>query len=213
MEKELPDVTMKLILLGEANVGKSSIMNQMVHKNFDLMYTTTIGVDFYIKNIIYDNLHYKLQIWDTAGQEKFANLINNYYRTASCAIVVFDITNYTSFNKVDKCIESFNCHTDSERPIILVGNKLDLHRIREVSLEEARDKADKYNSVYLECSAKRDNNIHNIFTEAIRIVNKILVNTDPKVLNVKLKKNVHSFEIETTSNSSKMKKNECCVLC
>jgi small GTP-binding protein len=212
MEKDLPDVTMKLILLGEANVGKSSIMNQMVNKNFDLMYTTTIGVDFYIKNIIYDNLHYKLQIWDTAGQEKFANLINNYYRTASCAVVVFDITNYNSFKKVDKCIDAFNCHTDSERPIILVGNKVDLHRIRDVSVEEAMKKADEYNSVYLECSAKRDNNIQNIFTEAICMVNKILVNTPPSVLNVKLKKNVHSFEIDTTS-SSKRKKNECCVLC
>jgi small GTP-binding protein len=210
MEKDIPDVTMKIIVLGEANVGKSSILNQMVHKNFDLIYSTTIGVDFYCKHIIYNDLHYKLHIWDTAGQEKFANLINNYYRTASCAIVVFDITNYTSFNKIDKCIETFNSHTNSERPIILVGNKLDLHRIREVSIEEAINKSYEYNTVYLECSAKRDNNIQNIFTEVIQMVNKILVNTDPSVLNVKLKKNVHSFEIETTS--SKTKKTECCAL-
>jgi small GTP-binding protein len=210
MEKDIPDVTMKIILLGEANVGKSSIMNQVVNNNFDLMYSTTIVVDFYCKHIIYNDLHYKLHIWDTAGQEKFANLINNYYRTASCAIVVFDITNYTSFNKVDKCIEAFNSHTDSERPIILVGNKLDLHRIREVSIEEAVNKSYEYNTVYLECSAKRDNNILNIFTEAIRMVNKILVTKNPNVLNVKLKKTVHSFEIDTTSSAKK--KTECCVL-
>ena len=95
------DMVYKIVLLGECGTGKSSMAEQYVNDNFQSTSISTIGVDFLSKIVECGNKRIKIQIWDTAGQEKFHNLICSYFRECCMAILVFDITDYRSFQKID----------------------------------------------------------------------------------------------------------------
>lgn len=155
----------KLILIGDANIGKTSLINRYVTNTFSESYICTIGVDFMMKSVLYENQTLKLQIWDTAGMERYKQLTTSYYRGAQGAIVCFDVTNRASFESVSKWIDNF-CQFNNpifERIIILVGNKSDLVEEREVSKEEI-DKYVKVNNYeYYETSAKTGNNVDELF--------------------------------------------------
>lgn len=112
-----------------------------------------------MKNVVYDGLVYRLQLWDTAGQEKFRSLIPTYIRDAHCAVFVFDITRKDTFQNVDIWIELFKNFKNDQAVTVLVGNKLDSNAEREVSEEEAEAKADIYSMSYCETSAKINSGI------------------------------------------------------
>ena len=133
----------KLILIGNSGTGKTSIINRYINEKFEDSYKCTIGVDFILKKIKINNQNIKLQIWDTAGMEKYKQITTSYYRGSHGAIVVFDLTNKDSFNDVQKWVNDFYNITNQSsnmRSVVIVGNKSDLIEKREVN----KDDIDKY---------------------------------------------------------------------
>lgn len=116
----------KLILLGGVNVGKTSLCNKLKNKEFNYQYNSTIGVDFHTVYHKKNNIDYKLQIWDTAGQEKFKSLISCYFRKSSIIIIMFDMHATDAYTDILYWHELANQYANPNSQIILVGNKADL---------------------------------------------------------------------------------------
>ncbi|GFY51856.1 ras-related protein rab7 [Trichonephila inaurata madagascariensis] len=121
---------LKVILLGDSAVGKTSLMNQYIHKKFTDTYKATIGADFYTKDIIVDNKIVTLQIWDTVGQERFQSLGVAFYRGADCVVLVYDVSSPASYHSLEVWKDEFLIHgaprDPRNFPFVVIGNKIDL---------------------------------------------------------------------------------------
>ena len=165
---------LKYIIIGDSAVGKSNILLRYAHEKFNEDYQATIGIEFGSKNIEIDNEKYRIQIWDTAGQENFRSITRAYYKNSVCALVVYDITNRESFNHVQNWIE--DCKTQSPKTVllVLVGNKSDLNSERQVNYDEGMELANKNKMIFYETSAKTGTNVEEIFLKsAENISNRI----------------------------------------
>ena len=168
------DYLLKYIIIGDAAVGKSNLLLRYVHGQFKPEYQLTIGVEFGAKNIEISSKLFRIQIWDTAGQENFRSITRAYYKNSVCALVVYDISSRDSFNNVMSWIE--DCKNQSPKTIfmVLVGNKCDLEDKRQVSYEEGKELADKNQLLFFESSAKDGINVDEIFlNSATEIAKKI----------------------------------------
>ena len=154
----------KIIFVGDAAVGKTSIINRIVDNPFNESYEMSIGVDFMSKNLRYHGQNIKLQIWDSAGQEKYKGLIPSYVRNSSIVFVVYDISSKNSFNNVPSWISFIKSIENTK--IILCGNKIDL-TTREVQKNEGEKFAQKEGIPFFEVSAKTNDNIKLMFYTAI----------------------------------------------
>jgi Ras-related protein Rab-5C len=178
------DRPFKLVFLGDSCVGKSCLVIRYIHDEFRDTQTPTIGSAFYTHTTTVDDTRIRFDIWDTAGQERYRSLAPMYYRGASAAVVVFDVTNNSTYLNAKRWVENLKeAETVGKvgRDIIiaLVGNKVDLvsdsnELLRNVSNEEATDYARENNIIYLETSAKHSTNVKDIFAE---IVKRIPVST------------------------------------
>ena len=138
----------------------------------------SIGVDFKLKNIEIDSKKIKLQIWDTAGQERFKTITTSYYKGAHAILVVFDITDRDSFDHVRNWMADIDKFAKEGVLRILVGNKCDLAHSRQVSMEEAKEIANKYGIKYIETSAKDTINIDDLFISTAKyLLSKQIVGT------------------------------------
>ena len=158
----------KLIFIGDSNTGKTSIINRFVHNTFNERHVCTIGVDFMMKTLIINSNEIKLQIWDTAGMEKYKQITTSYYRGAQGAIVVFDLSSHSSFESVQQWIDEFCQITCTEantgdKMIILVGNKSDLVMQRQVSQEEIEKFVETNKIAYYETSALSGKGVQDMF--------------------------------------------------
>ncbi len=155
----------KIIIIGNSNVGKTSIINRFTDKEFKDKHLATLGCDFHMKTIMINEKMIKIQIWDTAGMEKYQSITKSYYRGAQACLIVFDITNRESFESIENWIENFNkfCNPNIQKIILLIGNKCDLGIDRKISYEEAENYSRVNNLLYYETSAKDDINIHEVF--------------------------------------------------
>ena len=117
------DSMFKILLIGDSQVGKSSLMIKYANDTFTSNNVPTIGVDFKIKTIEIDGRRIKLQIWDTAGQEAFRSITRSYYRGAAGALLVYDITRRDTFNHLTTWLEDARQHSNSNMVIMLIGNK------------------------------------------------------------------------------------------
>ena len=142
----------KIILTGDIAVGKTSIINSLLNSKFNDEYEPSIGVDFFSKTMNYKGKQIKLQIWDSAGQEKFRSLIPNYIRGASLIFLVYDITQKESFSHLPDWIKFINNIENTN--IIIIGNKIDLEDSRVINFEEGKKFAEKNNCEIYEVSAK-----------------------------------------------------------
>jgi small GTP-binding protein len=154
---------LKILVIGESAVGKSCLLLRYTDDKFQETFMTTIGVDFKTKFLTIDNVRVKLQIWDTAGQEKFRAITKAYYRGAHGILVVFDVSRRDTFNQTKVWIDSIRDSSVDTNPIdvILVGNKCDLERA--VSREEAESLAKQFQINYYETSAKESVNVETAF--------------------------------------------------
>ena len=123
----------KIILIGNSGVGKSSILHRYMKRTFDSNYKVTIGVDFFMKSLTINEQMVKIQIWDTAGQEKYKSMVSSYYRGAHVALIVFDLTSHASFEALPSWVEIFFKNGPEQKNTILIGNKKDLVEERQVS--------------------------------------------------------------------------------
>tara|TARA_B100000902_G_C27186152_1_gene851459 strand:- start:496 stop:1158 length:663 start_codon:yes stop_codon:yes gene_type:complete len=209
------DMVYKVVLLGECGTGKSCMAEQYVNENFQNSSVSTIGVDFLSKLVECGDKLIKVQIWDTAGQEKFHNLICSYFRDCCMAIIVFDITDYKSFQKIDYWLSEFEKFTlhEKRKPIMLVGSKCDAESMREVSKEEGIEKAMELGCEYIECSAKENINIEDVFQKTTNLIySKILEGEiDPETSSgIKLHTKVQSFYLHRDHAPDPEPK--CCII-
>lgn len=167
IEREL-----KVVMLGESGVGKSSITQKFVTGIFRDDMVSTIGASFLTKVIAYSPVT-KFNIWDTAGQEKYRALAALYYRGVDCAIIVYDITSVNSFNMVrEYWIHELLRQSDNSEniKICLVGSKCDLDDQREVSSSDGEMIANNYGALFFEASSKQNINIEEIFIGLAKVV-------------------------------------------
>uniref|UniRef100_A0A1I8I6N5 Ras-related protein Rab-9A n=2 Tax=Macrostomum lignano TaxID=282301 RepID=A0A1I8I6N5_9PLAT len=160
---------LKVILLGDGGVGKSSLMTRYVHQRFDQRPQHTIGVEFLVKELTIDGMHFTLQIWDTAGQERYRSLRTPFYRGADACILVYALDDRRSFTNVDMWRQEFFHYSDvlesdgQKFPFLLVGNKSDVE-LAEVSVEDADAWANQYGMRHLTASAKSSDNVDAAFS-------------------------------------------------
>ena len=123
---ELYDFVGKLVVIGESSVGKTNILSRYCRNEFVKEIKMTIGVEFFTKIVSIEGKTIKFQIWDTAGQERYKSITNSFFTSTTAAVVVFDISNYQSFEKVDFWINEVKKHTKDDLIILMIGNKSDL---------------------------------------------------------------------------------------
>ena len=169
----IEDKQYKVVMLGSGAVGKSAITVQMVSGHFLSSYDPTIE-DSYRTTINVNNQDIILNILDTAGQEEFYALRDQYMRSGDGYIIVFSITSVTSFLEVNAIKEQLNIVLDADNntliPIILVGNKCDLEEYRQVQSSDAQRLAEEWRVKYFETSAKNKTNINRIFEELVYLI-------------------------------------------
>lgn len=160
----------KLVFLGDQAVGKTSIITRFMYDTFDYNYQATIGIDFLSKTVYIDQRTIRLQLWDTAGQERFRSLIPSYIRDSSAAVVVYDITNRSSFVNTEKWVEDIRAERGPDVAIALVGNKKDLDDRRQVTEAEGQALAEKLGVLFSECSAREGTNVKPLFRSLARVL-------------------------------------------
>lgn len=158
----------KLCLLGDAGVGKSSIVHRFVYDAFKPTMESTIGAAFLTKSVTLDSTTYKYQIWDTAGQEKYRALAPMYYRGAAAAIIVYDITVEQSFASVKSWVRELKQYAEPDIVLAIAGNKCDLEDLREILFKDAMEYAEMQKAIFVETSAKTAVNIGALFVEISR---------------------------------------------
>lgn len=152
----------KLVFLGDQSVGKTSLITRFMYDSFDSTYQATIGIDFLSKSLVVDGNKVSLQIWDTAGTERFRSLIPNYIRDLSAAVAAYDITSIISFDNIRSWINDIRQEKENVL-IVLCGNKTDLAEKRRVSYEQGQRLAEELGTLYMETSAKSGHNVKKLF--------------------------------------------------
>jgi small GTP-binding protein len=174
---------LKVVLIGDSGVGKSNLVMRFTKNKYMPHSVQTVGFEFATKTIRVGDRRLKAQIWDTAGQERFQSLTAAYYRNAVGAMIVYDITNRSSFEHVTGWLAQVHEHSHESLVLILVGNKCDLAHLpesREVSTLEAARFAAKHSMEFLETSALDSTNVVDAFKKLIVPVGRLLSPTEPK---------------------------------
>ena len=193
----------KILIIGDSNVGKTSILLQYTSNFFQETHIATIGVEFKLKEITLDNIEYKLNIWDTAGQERFKAITKSFFKAADGIIFVYDITKKSTFTNIKNWFQDAESKTDDFKSII-VGNKIDLNDERTVTPEEGQNFANKKNCPFFESSAKDKINIDEIF---LTLLKEILKNKKD-VIDSKIKEEEKTINLDNNNIQKKTKK--CC---
>lgn len=157
-----------MIVVGSSGVGKSCLLLRFIDGKFSDTFISTIGVDFKSKTMHINGKSIKIQVWDTAGQERFKSIAPCYYRASSCVVIVFDVTNYESFDAIRQIYNDVNSQTESYPDFLLIGNKADLVDLRVISVIQAQKLATELNMDYYETSAKNDISVQTAFDSIIR---------------------------------------------
>ena len=174
----------KYIIIGDSGVGKSCLLLQFTDKRFETSHDITIGVEFGARMITVEGRAIKLQIWDTAGQESFRSITRSYYRGASGALLVYDVTRRETFTHVASWLQDAKENSNMSMSILLIGNKCDLEDKRQVSEEEGRQLAQENHLMFMETSAKTAFNVEEAFLGTARAIYKKIQSgeLDPSVM-------------------------------
>ena len=191
------DYTVKLLLVGDTNVGKTNFIYQFIEKKFSQLHMATTGMDLKYSTIEIKGKKIRIQIWDTAGQEKYKSITRNLFLKVQGILAVYDITNEISFQNLKTWIKTIKDECGAHTPIIIVGNKNDLDNQRTVDQNEAISYAKNEKIEYIECSSKTGDNIE----KAISIISEMVLESSEFG-------NDFSFTLDSSSIYNKKKK--CC---
>ncbi|TGZ67035.1 hypothetical protein CRM22_005015 [Opisthorchis felineus] len=173
-----PERIFKIILIGDTGVGKSSFMHQFCDHVFYPRLSATVGVDFRTRNIRVDKYVYSIQLWDTAGQEKYRSIVRTYFRKVDGVIIVYDVTEPQSFRNVRSWMDQISEFGSEQKvPVIVVGNKIDLRKMETencVTTETGKKFAETYGVMFLETSVCTSENVD----EAVRLLASFSVDPD-----------------------------------
>ena len=173
-------IVLKLVLLGDSAVGKTSLIDMYAHHQFKEDYKPTLGVNIVVKELESENAQIRLVIWDIAGQEKYDLSRKMFFQGVAGALFVYDTTRHATFKNIEsKWLEDLNEYGDKNFAYILIGNKIDIQDSRAVNNQEGRELADKINaSEFVETSAKYGDNVEKCFE---KLVFQILKNEEIEV--------------------------------
>ena len=198
------DLSFKIILVGDAAVGKSCLLIKAINNNFNDNYEKTVGFDFFTFNLKFNNKIIKLQIWDTSGQEIYYSLIQNFYKNSSLAVIVYSIDNKESFIHAEKWLNDIKSEINSYARIFLVGNKSDLENQRKVSKEEGlKFMKDRNLDLFMETSAKTGYTARNILVEAAKLLYKDYISQENRrnENNIKIDNNISNVNDNINSKN------------
>ena len=187
----------KILLLGDSTVGKTCFLLRYVDDSFLDLHMATIGLDYRLKTLILEEQKIvKVQLWDTAGQDKFRAITRNYYKGASGIILIFDVTNVKSYENIKKWINEIKEEISEKVAIVLIGNKIDNLQERKISKEQGDKLASEIGVKFFETSAKTGEGIN----ESVFFLVKKIFENDPEVKNKYQGRNLKMYN----------KKRKCC---
>jgi len=158
------DIIFKILMLGDSEVGKSCFLMRYSDNVFVENYITTIGLDYKLKTIKLDSGKViKVQLWDTAGQDKYRTIAKNYYKGSHGILLLYDITKISSFENIREWIQDIRQEVSPKSIIFLIGNKIDLTDQRKISKEQGEELAEEFKIPFFEASAKSGENVDEVF--------------------------------------------------
>lgn len=166
------------------SVGKTCLLNKYIKDQFTMQYKSTIGADFLTKKIVKGPDTLQLQLWDTAGTEKFHSMGSGFYRNSECCILVYDVTDKKSFEAIDtwksEFLSQLNPPDPDKFPFILIANKSDLTEDRKITMEEGQEFASLNGEMpFYECSALKGNGLKEAFEKAAELAHqRVAINDD-----------------------------------
>ena len=179
----------KILLLGDSSVGKTCFLLRYTENTFQEIHMSTIGLDYKLKNVqLDDGKMVKIQIWDTAGQDRFRSITRNYYKGAHGIILIYDVTSRKTFENVRNWLTQIKEEVTDKVTIILIGNKIDNVEGRKVTTEEGQNMAKEYGLNFFETSAKSGINIDSAFNEMVKKTVEVYSKIDTQGEKLKNKK-------------------------
>ena len=168
------DSVYKIILLGDSTVGKTCFLMRYTDNTFQEIHMSTIGLDYRLKTMTLNSgKQVKVQIWDTAGQDRFRAITKNYYKGAHGIILIYDVTNQLTFENVTNWINQIKEEASDKVTIFLVGNKIDDEKNRKVNTEEGEKLAQDFKLKFYETSAKIGTNVEATFKSLVQIIDEV----------------------------------------
>ena len=197
--QQLPkkDLVFKILLLGDATVGKTCFLMRYSDDVFIESYLNTIGSDYKLKIVKLDNgKTIKVQLWDTAGQDKYRTIAKNYFKGSHGILLLYDVTSQTSFDNIRGWITDIKDEADENVIVFLLGNKIDLVEERKITKEKGEELAKEFNIPFFEVSAKSGEKVNVVF----------------KTLYTKINESYEQFEKQRSTKLIKRQKNnrKCC---
>ena len=201
----------KLIVVGETNVGKTSLIKQYIENIFSEEKTATVGYDTISKDLEIENRKLKLNIWDTCGQEQYRTINQMFVKNSKIALLVYDITKKETFNEIKNYWYNYITNSLGKNIIIgIAGNKCDLYEEEEVKTEEGKEFSESINAIFKETTAKNNEAISQLIElltkKYIETFSSIKGNNDVNVNN----NNVKSVQLNKETIKNSKKKKGCC---
>ena len=166
------DFKIKIVIIGDSGVGKTNLVKRFASNTFDGNSKATVGVEFMAKSYKINNQIFKIELWDTAGQERYKSITAVYYKGAKGALIVYDITSKNSFDNIDKWLDEIRNKSSNDIKLMIIGNKTDLKQFREVSNEQALEKARALSIPLMETSALDSFNVKEAFNDLLKEIYK-----------------------------------------
>ena len=187
----------KILLLGDSEVGKSCFLMRYSDNVFVENYITTIGLDYKLKNVKLDSgKTIKVQLWDTAGQDKYRTIAKNYFKGSHGILLLYDVTKQSSFQNIRDWIQDIREEVSQKAIIFLIGNKIDLVDKRKISKEKGIELAEEYKLPFFEASAKSGENVDEVFKALYKKISEVYGDLEK--------------EMGTKLNKRKKNKRKCC---
>ena len=201
------DYKVKIIIVGDSGVGKTNLITRFASDKFDQNSKATIGVEFIYKTLKINKDVFKIEIWDTAGEERYKSITSAYYKGAKGAIIVYDITSEQSFDNIETWIQEVKGKASNNLQILIIGNKSDLSKDRKVSSEQGIEKAKTLNLHLFEASALDKTNVNEAFNCLFKEMYLDIKNRARANMNNNEMENLSKGAVLNTENKQKKK---CC---